>query len=1179
MTTAALLALALMLVAAPAQAVTGNTYRWPGFKPLLSDTSSTGIRVPSSAKPIGYMQAMLDTMYGVTYRRVSPDSGAILINGNRAGADFRNRYSKIPVTSTDGTLGYMENKTGTNSGDCVTLGGVNGGTSGTHVWVDGNTFQQIRPGLDMNARRLTNDFRWHPHPLYPDDIFSTYSNSGNTVNAFIRVNVRTGVTQDSIPLAWEASFLSEGNGSYDGRWHVVVKEGSEDDAQPHTIQIVDAYLKTAWDEIVLPADINAYSDADRIGHIDISPTGKYLWLKYADTPELLRVFEIDTTAKTVTPVTMTPGALRCCGPRGPDNLSGTADDDLEGWGYNMSHPDATVDEHGDDWIIGGDRCGTGFTGADCDVVPSGARPSTFGADSGKVVAMRMKDGVVRRLSIGRRFAASGFTEEAGVQHVSCRNVHRPGWAYVSFDVRVSSSIDQPSTRQYVAEMTAWRLDTTGFNRRVQRLGHLHSLSFGDAPHLWECYRSEPQLSPSFDGRVVVWPAAWRYRVDTLAVKAAGMWTWRKGYMVDISDTTTFYVRGRGSDLHGDGTFARPFRTVAKVNCVLRPGDTADIDSLNAADTSNALLNRIYPKRSGLPGKYITYRGNVGSPHTIPIPAMVLERRFISVRGFRVKSHVKFAHVDSSSVLKVPAVPADWDSVSWCQIAANSDTSIPRGVTFEGVLGSVLYGNLIYGPIKVMGASGTATACSTAFCVRPSEQLRIRRNTIKTGTIAPLDGKAFWSRRGVWFTGKPRSCLMDSNRVEARMDTTGLVGGGGPQTTGLLHISNALFCQWTDNRWIDTTATPNIRPDQWKAFALWDTTEFCQFVRDTMEVDPENMYTENLAHYDMAGPGSRGRANSWVRITSRLNGSAALWSTTLRAASIDTCVFISGVGNGVQANGATSGCRIRRSTFKAYRAEAALWSGEITSSNMTRNLYWREATTADSCVVRFNNVPNSWMFSHNFNLFYSPTDSACHAVQYHGRNSSVGMRCGISDDCVATDCWWDPNKRDFDSFSSWGNPSFISTDMTTTYGDVDCNPGTVGIDPDGGYVGGRDPFNVSRPTKPTTLVHSGSTTGSITFTFKHSAEDSAHAQAVEFYDVRISESEITDENFFAATFVDASSLTPGTPGTAGEFEIDGLLADTRYYVAIKAANSCLNRSEAVTFCGYTLPGSGPARICE
>jgi len=113
----------------------------------------------------------------------------------------------------------------------------------------------------------------------------------------------------------------------------------------------------------------------------------------------------------------------------------------------------------------------------CPLVVNGVR-------LGSVVMVRLRDNRITTLTMP--------DDEAYAHHISTRNYDRPGWAYVSYwhgtDLRFGN------------EIIAVKMDGSG---SVERLAHTHSNP--DKPY---CYRCEVHVSPSRDGRQVLFASSW-----------------------------------------------------------------------------------------------------------------------------------------------------------------------------------------------------------------------------------------------------------------------------------------------------------------------------------------------------------------------------------------------------------------------------------------------------------------------------------------------------------------------------------------------------------------------------------------------------------------------------------------------------------------------------------------------
>jgi hypothetical protein len=180
-------------------------------------------------------------------------------------------------------------------------------------------------------------------------------------------------------------------------------------------------------------------------------------VKYAGkdtTADLHRIYEVDPKTLALAPHRMADASPRC----------GSFASRPNGWISPLKHADLAVNpfDGGQDVVIGGRACP--------------------GSGIGRVVMVRLSDGRVTALTDPRN--------EAPVQHVSTRNLDRPGWAYVSY-----YKVDG---RRFSDEIVAVKMDGSG---AVERIAHKHSSTTG-------CYRCESHPVPSRDGRRVLFASTW-----------------------------------------------------------------------------------------------------------------------------------------------------------------------------------------------------------------------------------------------------------------------------------------------------------------------------------------------------------------------------------------------------------------------------------------------------------------------------------------------------------------------------------------------------------------------------------------------------------------------------------------------------------------------------------------------
>jgi len=200
-------------------------------------------------------------------------------------------------------------------------------------------------------------------------------------------------------------------------------------------------------------------DVSNGGSIDwagMSASGKYAIVSYnGDYP---RVFDVNTSTLALTPHPMST-SYQC---------HGSASD---GYVYALGHADVAVNpfDNNEDVLVGRDQC-----------FPS----------SGQVNGVVVSNVMMARLRDGQITALTDPNNEAFASHVSTRNINRPGWAYVDYEVE--------NGKRFSAEVIAVKLDGS---KAVQRFAQEHS-AFGG------CYRCEPHASPSPDGRRIIFASNW-----------------------------------------------------------------------------------------------------------------------------------------------------------------------------------------------------------------------------------------------------------------------------------------------------------------------------------------------------------------------------------------------------------------------------------------------------------------------------------------------------------------------------------------------------------------------------------------------------------------------------------------------------------------------------------------------
>jgi hypothetical protein len=455
--------------------------------------------VRSTAAP-GYLVPQRDPTFHLPVTRIADDSGRVdAATGTRWGAETRHHYSKDQPWNSDETLLMLQNPSRSD-------GRPAGGGSPSAILLDGQTYRVLRSGSPPNWK--PTDSRWHPSRRYPNVRIGVVHNAATDSDSLMWVDFSPSasgkVTQLRgwrLPLRPNLIGEGEGNTSNDGRFIAL----SSTDPSGAQIVIVDmdpvdrklAY-ETGYRRIgpVYAVPPCSLSIGCRIGNISISPSGRYVDVKYAGAGDFHRIFAVDSTTLGLRVQNMAADSPRCGTlvdgrPVGPN-----------GWIMGLKHADLAIDpfDHGEDVIVGVTRC---FR----NTVVQGQR-------IGVITLQRLRDGAVTALTDDRLgIETDGF-------HVSCRNLQRPGWAYVSFD-----NDPRYAGRRFYDEIVAVKLDGS---KTVERLARQHS----EHPP----YRAEPHAVPSPDGRRVLWASNWAADAEPGQGPRGRSPSGIKAYVVDVRAT-------------------------------------------------------------------------------------------------------------------------------------------------------------------------------------------------------------------------------------------------------------------------------------------------------------------------------------------------------------------------------------------------------------------------------------------------------------------------------------------------------------------------------------------------------------------------------------------------------------------------------------------------------------------
>jgi len=377
--------------------------------------------------------------------------------------------------NTDGSLLAIQND------------GSDGG-SPTELFLDGSTYQ-VKFGAS-NLPGGGGDDRWNVMPGHANErVVAGWP--GSTLYWF---NVVTNQVTASWQLPFPVVGIDEGfgNTSADGRYVFLIGQpSSTGNLKGFVLDMVANKIGPAIDfnDGHTPADGSTLSTSDTWA--SISPSGKYVVLRYDGGPNAMRVYDVNPTTLAVTPH---PEPTTWTGQSGPGSL---------GFIYNVGEPDMALNPFNgnSDVIIGQEHAGNEGTNI------SGIK--TVNSDGiGHVVMVDLATNAVTSLTDPGN--GSTVPYEAYAFHVSARNVNRPGWVYVSYYIGNDSGGDR-----FNEEIMAVKMDGSG---SVERFAQSHSdwenatgttgqYSSKDSDY---DYRSQPHEVPSPDGKRVIFASNWVY---------------------------------------------------------------------------------------------------------------------------------------------------------------------------------------------------------------------------------------------------------------------------------------------------------------------------------------------------------------------------------------------------------------------------------------------------------------------------------------------------------------------------------------------------------------------------------------------------------------------------------------------------------------------------------------------
>ncbi len=432
----------------------------PNLAPLallrLIAPYSTGFRtIPTSASKVfpeavvskpAYLVPAVDATFGTTVTRITGNTGTAVNTALGPGSwsiDARQHYAKDEPWNSDGTLISIDND----------------GGSPTRIYLDAETYKVRR---EICGEHRFGDDRWHPSLAHPHERISCSGDELAWIDVVSCVKTRSW----PMPFLVNGIGASEGNPSDDGRY-VALFDNTRVFVVDMDPQAPLALYPNSRIGPAFPLTNCGLSDCS-VDWVSISPSGKYVVIKYIG--EHMRVLDVDPATLALSPRVMPASSPRCYG---------TA---AQGYVYDLGHLDMARNpfDNNEDVMVGQEHCSN--------------RGLVFnGQLMGGVTMVRLKDDKVTSLT--------DPTNEAYAHHVSCRNLQRPGWAYVTY-------FTEPGKR-FSSEIVAVKLDGS---KSVQRFAQTHTDFNG-------CYRCEAHAVPSPDGRRVMWASNWMLSCATCGTKS------------------------------------------------------------------------------------------------------------------------------------------------------------------------------------------------------------------------------------------------------------------------------------------------------------------------------------------------------------------------------------------------------------------------------------------------------------------------------------------------------------------------------------------------------------------------------------------------------------------------------------------------------------------------------------
>src|SRR5690242_19723043 len=253
-------------------------------------------------------------------------------------------------------------------------------------------------------------------------------------------------------------------------------------------------------------------------------------------------------------------------------------------------------------------------------------------------------------------------------------------------------------------------------------------------------------------------------------------------LAGAAGATTYYVNPTGSDSNAGTSSGAPWRTIAKANATLGPGDVVLIANGTYADAIN-------PSRNGTgvgPSQRISYVGNLANPSAVVVAGIGTDKAYISMKGAKSTGSLSLYYTSESA-------KAMYDSIAYCAASA--------GISFQGAKNSMIARCNVNADVAFVMDHFYALPPGIVSSISDT----LRGCIINIGTI---------TSKGFILRGFTQSCVTDAKQTSGNF-----LAANGSDIQGR-YVYNSYYNTFRNNRWT-FAAEASIPGTPYAAFALRD----------------------------------------------------------------------------------------------------------------------------------------------------------------------------------------------------------------------------------------------------------------------------------------------------------------------------------------------------------------------